>query len=188
MAKLANFTLVFVALCLAFVAVIFGAYLEPGPDFGRTKYSIWAALILSAVATASFIANGGRRNAGLWPWWWTGAFLAYALHFHYAFDRMFDGSLTAVFQQQGTLVALLNLALSLLWLVDVVVLWRVKAERRWSCVLHATTMAFVLGSGFVAGAVFRDGAIRLLAVAAASVALLFLARRLLARAARNSSP
>ena len=81
MTRLDRWTLGYVPIALGLAGIIFGGVLEPSIDYGRAKFSIWVSIGLAAPAMILFAWFAWRPKPALWLWWWSGAFLAYLVHF-----------------------------------------------------------------------------------------------------------
>lgn len=90
----------------------------------RTRFTIWATLLLAIPAVVGLVLAIGRAPLGrAWRAWWTAALAGYLVHLWYGFGVMFAGDLAATFAAQGTLVAGSNFVLVVVWLASVLVAW-----------------------------------------------------------------
>jgi hypothetical protein len=113
---------------LAFAAAMAAALLGPLASddlvYDRTRFAIWATLLLATPALILMVLHAGRRPLGhAWRAWWTLALAGYLIHLWYGFGVMLGADLGATFATQGTLVAASNFLLALLWAASVVVAW-----------------------------------------------------------------
>jgi hypothetical protein len=113
---------------LAFAASMATALLGPLASddlvYNRTRFTIWATLLLAIPAVVRFILAIGRTPPGrAWRAWWTAALGGYLIHLWYGFGVMFAGDLAATFEAQGTVVAAGNFLLAALWLASVAIAW-----------------------------------------------------------------
>jgi hypothetical protein len=168
--------LTFVPFSLGLVASMLLAELTQDLRLFRTLYNVRTSMLLAMPALA-FFPFRGRSPAvkNLWRLFWTWSFLAYAVHVAYAWFGVFGGQLETanlhreyyhldpskeptildlVIQHQGAAVAYSNLAVSLLWLIDVGLAWTTRGARGFVAFLHAVTWLYVLGSYVVASIVY----------------------------------
>ncbi|HEY4940732.1 MAG TPA: hypothetical protein VII56_04845 [Rhizomicrobium sp.] len=121
---LSQLVLTWVPFSLGMTFVILGAVIAPDVPHARTQYSIRLALLLAAPALFLFARDFRRRELGaLWKSYWTAAFAAYAFHLWYGYEIMFRGDWAAVVASQGEATALINLAITALWAVDIGCAW-----------------------------------------------------------------
>jgi len=145
----------FALFALAVAAATFSALLSPAPDYARAANSIWPCIALGGWAVARAINQCPNAFDGLWRVLWTLGFLAYLIHLWFALSGVFQWSLGAVFDVQGTVVAAANLALAALWGVSVVVAW-LGIRASW---LHFAAKALFVVTTVVASILFaRDTA------------------------------
>ena len=170
-ATLTQFTTVYVLTGFGIVAAMLAAEVTDNLLLYRLKYSIWlpTALLIPALFlyTVRADSQAGRAYHRLF---WTGALAAYLVHFYLAVFVYFDGLLGAL-EGQGMLIAGMNYVITVVWALDVLVLWLVADPmpaivRLWRLV--ATAIVF---AGFVvATVVLKEGVVSvlgtLLAVAA----------------------
>jgi len=109
---------------LAMAAALLGPLASSDLVYNRTRFTIWATILLAIPAVASFILAIGRASLGpAWRAWWTAALGAYLVHLWYGFGVMFAGDFAATFAAQGTLVAGSNFLLAAVWLASVASAW-----------------------------------------------------------------
>jgi hypothetical protein len=119
--------------------------------YNRTRFTIWATVVLAIPAVVLFILAIGRAPPGAtWRAWWTAAFGGYLVHLWYGFGVMFAGDLAATFDAQGTLVAGSNFVLALVWLASVACAWSARPAA-W---LHALATLLFLVSAITSTLVF----------------------------------
>jgi hypothetical protein len=146
-------------------------------SFARTEWTALLAMLLAAPASILYVLDGGPPGR----WWrafWTVGLVAYLLHFWWAVFRSFNGDFSAVIARQGW-VAYTNFAVTILWTLDVIVVWLLWSRRDTvACVaLRFVTWAGVTASFLTASALFRSGTIALIGYAlATALAIAFLAR------------
>ena len=170
--------LTFVPFGLGLVAAIWYAEASQNLRLFRTIYSVRVALLLAIPALALFPFRDrapGVRNA--WRLFWIFSFLAYAVHFAYAWFGVFGGQLETarlhhelfkvpedptvldlVIAHQGPFVAYSNFAITGLWCLDVVLAWLASGARGGArsvvVALHILTWLYVLVSFVIASIVF----------------------------------
>jgi hypothetical protein len=168
--------LTFVPFGLGLIAAMLLAELTQDLRLFRTIYSLRVSLLLAMPALALFLfrdRSPAVRN--LWRLFWTWSFLAYAVHLGYAWFGVFGSQLETanlyreyyrldpskeptildlVVQHQGVAVAYSNFAVTLLWLVDVVLSWLTRSARGFVAFFHSVIWLYVLGSFAVSSIVF----------------------------------
>jgi hypothetical protein len=112
------------AFAVAMTAALLGPLAADDLVYGRTRFSIWATLLLATPALILVVLRAARRPFGpVWRAWWTVAFAGYLVHLWYGFAVMFGADLGATFEAQGTVVATSNFLLALLWAASVAIAW-----------------------------------------------------------------
>jgi hypothetical protein len=166
----------FVPFGLGLIASMLLAELTQDLRLFRTLYTIRASMVLALPPLALFpFRDRSPTVKNLWRLFWTWSFLAYAVHLAYAWFGIFGGQLETanlhreyyhldpgkeptildlVVQHQGAAVAYSNLAVTLLWLLDVALVWITRGTRGFVAFFHAVTWLYVLGSYLVATIVF----------------------------------
>jgi hypothetical protein len=196
--------LTFVPFGLGLVAAIWYAEASQDLRLFRTLYTVRVALLLAIPALVLFPFRDrapGVRNA--WRLFWSFSFLAYAAHFAYAWFGVFGGQLATarlhhelfkvpesptildlVIAHQGPFVAYCNLAVTGLWLLDILLAWLAGADRGRArpvvVTIHALTWFAVLVSFVIASIYFKKndtilamGWLLVVAVALSLIARLF---------------
>lgn len=165
------------AFIVAMAVALLGPLASDDLVYNRTRYAIWATLLLAIPAVVRFILALGRAPPGrAWRAWWTAALCGYLVHLWYGFGVMFAGDLAATFDAQGTLVAGSNFALALLWLASVAVAW----SGRRAFWLHAIATLLLCVSAITSTLVFGRppspwfGAAFAVGIAAATIGRLWL--------------
>jgi hypothetical protein len=131
-------------------------------------------LAMPALALFPFRDRAPTRK-NLWRLFWTWSFLAYTVHLAYAWFGVFGGQLETanlykeayhfdttrdltildlVLQHQGPAVFYSNVAVTILWLIDVLLAWVTTGARGVVALVHALTWLGVLISYLVASIVF----------------------------------
>ncbi len=169
--------LTFVPFGLGLVAAIWYAELSQDLRLFRTVYLVRVALLLAIPALALFPFRD--RTPGVWNAWrlfWTFSFLAYAVHFAYAWFGVFGGQietarlhpqlfhvpdkptvLDLVIAHQGLFVTYSNFVVSGLWFLDVVLVWIGGGRGRGPTAilaLHRLTWLYVLVSFVISSITF----------------------------------
>jgi hypothetical protein len=204
--------LTFVPFGLGLVAAIWYAELSQDLRLFRTLYSVQVALLLAIPALALFPFRDrapGVRNA--WRLFWTFGFLAYAVHFAYAWFGVFGGQIATarlhpglfhvpthptildlVIAHQGTFVAYSNFAVTGLWLLDILLAWLGGGARGPArttiTAIHALSWLYVLVSFVIASIVFsKNNTILILGWTLVGVVALALLIRLFSREPHSAS-
>lgn len=121
-----------------------------------------ASMLLAIPALTLFFA--GPRTAAeftSWRWSWTFSWLAYALHFYYAFFGVFGRPRLSVAEalevtvQFQDWVAYTNLAVTIWWTLDVLFAWLFKNDSRFLHIQRLVLHWFVAISFIAATLVFR---------------------------------
>jgi hypothetical protein len=120
----ASGSLALLAFAVSMAVALLGPLASDDLVYNRTRFTIWATLLLAIPAVARFILAIGRMPLGrAWRAWWTAALGGYLIHLWYGFGVMFAGDLAATFEAQGTVVAAGNFLLAALWLASVALAW-----------------------------------------------------------------
>lgn len=99
-------------------------------DLGRTNLTIWATTFLLLPALAFYLfRTAGQGAANLSHLFWTGAWAIFIVHAYWAVYIIFDGILDTI-RQMGIPISAGNFLLTVLWTVDVVILWLPPLARR----------------------------------------------------------
>jgi hypothetical protein len=89
-------------------------------------------MFLFNIAICLFILSGSSEILHkYWLLFWTGSFIAYAVHVYYSFFLFFNGSVSQFYEAQGVFVATLNVVISLWWLLDIVSIWLTNISGKW---------------------------------------------------------
>ena len=135
------------------------------PTHYRVIYSIWAttALLIPTVV-AFFFSDVDIRARHYWRMFYTGAFLCYVIHFYYAVFATFGG-FAGTIQGQGPWIAWGNFLLSLIWAVDVLLVWCVTRQdyRIWS--RHFGALLIILLAVLFFAVVRNEGVVRWIGIA-----------------------
>lgn len=159
--RLGTFTATFVPFALMLVAANIYAEISAHLVFNRVTTTIWIAIVLVTPSFFLFIADRGRSANPYWLLTWTFSFLAYLLHFYFAFGVMHGGVISSVYAKQGSITASYNFLITIWWLLDVIFAWTVR-ENRW-ITTSRVVLHIALFIGLVVASVFlKDGVARLL--------------------------
>jgi len=147
-------------------------------SYARAQWTAGLSLLLAAPAIALYVLE--ERPPGRW-WraFWTVALIAYLAHFWWSVFRSYNGDFDAIIARQGW-TAYTNFAVTILWLLDVVLAWLGPRSRNgFRIALRfvawvAVTISFLLASAF-----FRDGTIAMLGIALAAIVVASLLLRYL---------
>lgn len=151
-------TFTFVPFAGMIAVSIFLAVVQPAVPYARTQYLIRSALILATPALVEYVFAFRRASlTNYWRLFWTFAYAAYLAHFYYGFAVLDRGSLGAVMESQGTLVAASNFTLTALWTLDVVFSWLTRRRAAFVAWLRAATHLLVFLSFVISAVVFRSG-------------------------------
>jgi hypothetical protein len=141
----------FLAFAVVMVAALLGPLASADLVHDRTRFTIWATLLLAIPAVVTFVLTLGRAPPGrAWRAWWTAAFAAYLAHLWFGFGLMFAGDFAKTFDSQGTLVAGGNFALAVLWWASLAVAWS-GGRALW---LHLLTTLLLAASAITSTLVF----------------------------------
>jgi hypothetical protein len=156
-ARLLPFTLSFALFGLGTAAAVVASLTEQNLNVYRAKFTAWLSLALATPAFCAFVL--GLRPAARWSYWrwfWTFAYLAQLIHFHYAW-RAFHFSVDDVYAEQGAVVATSNFVVIVWWGLDVLLAWAASRDNRVIQVerFFLTLLTFV--SFFMSSVVFRVG-------------------------------
>jgi hypothetical protein len=170
---LATLVLTWVPFSLGIALVILLSIVADDVPHARAQYSVWLTLLLASGALFLFARDFLRRDlTPIWRLYWTFALAAYGFHLWYGYGVMFNADWGAVVASQDATTAYANLAITLLWLVDVICAWA-GAKGTIVTVIRALAHAGVLAAGLLSTVLFfRDttgaalGILMVLAVAA----------------------
>ena len=161
------FSLLVFALLMTLALV--GAYALPFADppqlhLQRSVGTIWATVLLTLPAYYLY-ARGRGDGAGhrVWRLFWSFALIAYLIHIAYGLfyiQRLYTGTgedlFGALYADQGSFIATVNLVLGAWWLIDVGMAWTLR-ERwyRWLAIerflLHVAFLAVLAVSAYFFG-------------------------------------
>ena len=122
-----------IVLILLNVLVIFMAQSQQNKLFYEVLYTARLTMFLFNIAVCLFVFQS-RENLTInkfWMLFWTGSFIAYAVHVYYSFFLFFDGSVSNFYGAQGVFVATLNLVITFWWLFDIILIWFTDLEKKW---------------------------------------------------------
>jgi hypothetical protein len=124
-------------------------------SYARTEWMVRLSMLLAAPALVLYLLD--RPLGSWWRSFWTVGLLAYLLHLWWAVFRSFQGDLGAIVERQGW-VAYANLAVTVLWVLDVVIAWISRASGGAArATLRFLAWAAVAASFISASVVFRWG-------------------------------
>jgi hypothetical protein len=139
--SLGAWTASFVPFALLISAALLAAEVAPELDHARMTYAIWATVALAIPPLV--LQFGARRDGEYARLSWTFAYLAYVLHFYYAFGVQYHWSLTLLYEGQGPAIATANLLFTVLWTADIVGVWSMPRGLGWRVLDGATRVLFV---------------------------------------------
>jgi hypothetical protein len=169
-------TFTFVPFALLLSAALLAAERTESLDHSRLIYSSWVSLTFATPAVCLFIFP--RTRNGDWELLtWTFSFVAYLVHFYYAFGLTYGWSFAATYTGQGVVIATSNFALTALWTFDVLSSWFGRRDGRWRQVERAAARLLVVVTFVASAVVIFGGFVRVLGVAMiAAVALSVIVR------------
>jgi hypothetical protein len=142
---------------LGIAIVVFAAIVADYGPYARAVDSVILSFVLASPALWLFARDIFRYPlTPLWRLYWTLSFAAYLVHLYYGYGVLFAGDWKAVTASQGTTVAILNLAVTVLWAADVLIAW-VGMSGTWVLVLRVAAHLGVFAAGIVSSVAFRDG-------------------------------
>lgn len=172
---LPQFTTAFAPFGLLLAWALLAPELGPALELGRTKLTIWATSVLLLPALVLYLFRSvGQGVANLAHLFWTVAYLAFLVHAWWATFIVFDG-VADTFRKMGTLIAGGNFLLTILWGIDVALLWAWRRPPHWlrRPQLAVRIATFLVFSGTLL--LLRGGPVRILGIvftAAVLIALL----------------
>ena len=122
----------------------------------RMVYSIWVALLFLIPAVCLYLLPGvSSKEIHYWLLFWTFSFASYFAHFYYSVF-VFYGSIGAVYEGQGTLIASSNFLVTLWWMFDLLLAWLGSSESRWIRIQRTgahiyITLTFLMSSIILVG-------------------------------------
>jgi hypothetical protein len=142
----------------------------------RTIYSLRTSMLLATPALMFFLfGDRSPTLKNLWRLFWTWSFLAFAVHLAYAWFGVFGSQLETaslyreyyhldpnkeptildlVLEHQGSAVAYSNFAVTIIWLLDIILSWTARGGRGLVAIFHTIAWLYVLGSYVVASIIF----------------------------------
>lgn len=116
-------------------------------DLSRTFVTAWAALVLVTPALCTFLFHRSSETAArYWLAFWTVSFLAFLVHFCWAFVVMFDSQWGDIFKTPRVSAPWPDLIFVVWWGIDVLLAWFLQSEGLWVRIQRALVhlLAFVL--------------------------------------------
>jgi hypothetical protein len=151
-------TFAFVPFAWMMAISVFLSVLQPAVAYARMQYLIRSSLILATPALVEYVLAFRRAPlTNYWRLFWTFAYLAYLAHFYYGFAVLHRGSLDAVMQSEGTVVAVSNLTVTALWTLDVVFSWITRRRPIFVAWLRAAAHLLVFVSFVASTVIFKSG-------------------------------
>jgi hypothetical protein len=158
------FTATFVPFASLLCAALLAAETTDSLDHHRLVYTIWVALVLAGPTLAMFSLPQHRDrdyNRLLWSF----AYLAYLVHFYYAFGRQYHWSLTELYEGQRSLIATSNLLLTVVWSFDIVAGWLFVAVPLWLRIEQVAVRALLLVEAVTSTLFIFHGPVRIIGAA-----------------------
>jgi len=184
---LAEFSAAFIIFGVALVVALIWPETTGALNLNRTKATIWAASIVLNVALVLYpfrsVSPALRNLSGLF---WTFAALIFLVHAWFAVFIIFDGVIDT-FRQMGTKIASVNFLLTIIWSLDVVLLWTVRDPRRWLEIMHTVVRLFAFIVFAATLIVLRGGPARTLGIVFAGTIVAAVVISLLARSKRDGA-
>jgi hypothetical protein len=153
----------FVPFALLLSAALLGAETADSLDHGRLLYSSWVSLVFAIPALCLFVFPT-TRNGEYERLTWTFSYLAYLVHFYYAFGVTYDASFAKTYAGQGPVIATSNFTLTALWTFDVVASWRIREEHRWLAIERTVVRVLVFATFVMSAVVIFGGFVRVLGI------------------------
>jgi hypothetical protein len=171
----AAFTYTFVPFAAGVTLGNLYAETRPDPTLAKGVYSVWLSIALAAPALLLFgLYDLRHAPAGVYNYWrlfWGFAFLAYLIHFYYAFVVFFDADVHQVADRQTWPVAISNFVVTALWAASAALAWAGGRPGGTAYAFQWVAHVVVLGAVVVAGIVFKTGFVSVLSwVAVAALA------------------
>jgi hypothetical protein len=116
-------------------------------DLHRTFFTIWAALLLVIPALSFFPLKAQSPLASrLWQAFWTVALVAFLVHFYWAVGVIYGFDWDRIRHTTRVSAPILDTVFALWWVVDVVLLWKIRQPARWIEVQRVVVhiLAFIL--------------------------------------------
>ncbi|MDX1500851.1 MAG: hypothetical protein R3325_00710 [Thermoanaerobaculia bacterium] len=140
------------------LAVVLGAIALPNANvtYNRAVGWIWVSIVFAAPALVIWTVGAYRRPlSNLWRLSWTFSAVAYLLHFWITQFRIYQGDVGAVFANQGTVVALSNYLVTVVWTLDVVLAWATRRPDGWIGWVRTASHLLVFVSIVTSSVAFR---------------------------------
>src|SRR5690349_17185944 len=116
--SLKAWTSTFVPFALLLSVALLAPEVADSLDHGRLIYSTWVSLAFAIPALCLFVFPE-QRDGDYEQLTWTFSYLAYLVHFYYAFGVTYGFSVEKTYGGQGALIATSNFVVTALWTFDV---------------------------------------------------------------------
>jgi hypothetical protein len=176
---LPEFAITFVPFAILVVLALMGAELTQNLVLSRTIYSIWVTMLFLIPAVCLYILPGDSdTKTNYWLLCWTFGFFAYVVHFYYTVGVIFHGDISAVYAEQGPVIATSNFLDTVWWGVDVVLGWWVNPAPKLVQLQRVGAHIFILATFFVSAVVIKTGTAHTLGLVMTASILICLALRI----------
>src|SRR6266852_1222652 len=146
-------------------------------DHSRLLYSSWVSLVLAIPALCLFVYPA-TRNSDYERLTWTWSYVAYLIHFYYAFGLTYGWSFARTYSSQGAAIATNNFLVTAIWTFDVATSWSVRRSYRWLEIERWVTRLFVFVTFVVSSVFIFHGFVRLLGISMMAAVILCVVARI----------
>ncbi len=96
------------------------------------------------------------KKTHYWLLFWTFSFASYLVHFYYSVF-VFYGSIAAVYEGQGALIASSNFLVTLWWTLDLLLAWFSSSESKWVRIQRGGAHIYITLTFFMSSVVLVGG-------------------------------
>jgi hypothetical protein len=163
---LTTITTTFVPFGLGVSAALLAAEMTQSLTHARLIYSIWVSLALATPALCLYVLPArSEERRGYWLLFWTFSYVAYLVHFYYAFILTYHASIPELYVNQRVLIATSNLIVTALWGIDVLLGWVADPNARSVRIVTAAAHLLVFVTFFASSVLIFGGPGRLFGLA-----------------------
>jgi hypothetical protein len=184
--SLTEFTNTFIPFGILIILALMAAELTQNLVLFRAIYSIWVTMIFLIPAVCLYVLPGkSETKYNYWLLLWTCGFLAYWVHFYYTVFVIFNGSIPAVYAEQGVVVATSNFLVTLWWGLDVVLGWFFDPPSKIIAIQRVGSHIYIPFTFFVSSVLLKSGIVHNIGIVMTLAILICLLLRI--KAQLNSS-
>ena len=155
--SLAEWTHTYVPFGILITLALMAAEMAQNLVHQRMVYSIWVALLFLIPAICLYLLPGvSSRKIHYWLLFWTFSFASYFVYFYYSVF-VFYGSIGAVYEGQGALIASSNFLVTLWWMFDLLLAWFSSSESKWIRIQRTGAHIYITLTFFMSSVILVGG-------------------------------